>query len=77
MIWKGSSEWAPLPWAASKGELIWILLPVSGHLDCVKEILKLPGIDITEADTEGKSAISHAVEKGDYMHKPVGFNCPT
>ena len=33
-------------------------------LGCVRDILKIPGLDIQAGDEEGKTALAHAIEKG-------------
>lgn len=44
--------------------LMTTIVMENGHLDCVKELLKQPGIQINAQDSKGYTALMHAVEKG-------------
>ena len=40
------------------------IIECPGALGCIRDILKIPGLDIQAADQGGKTALAHAIEKG-------------
>ena len=65
--WRGCSQGTDLIWAVHRGGYnkdLPLITEYPGALACVRDILKIPGLDIQAADEEGKTALTHAIEKG-------------